>query len=109
MDTSTFEAESVAYTVCQYFGLDTSDYSFPYIASWSSGRDMKEMRSSMDLIRKTAGSFIDCMVENIQNLQRKQPEKTHLQETDLILNICRWSTKESIYMVVENMEKARLG
>lgn len=102
------EAESVAYTVCQYFGLDTSDYSFPYIASWSSGRDMKELRSSMDLIRRTAGSFIDRMMENIQSLQREQPEKTHLQETDLILNICRWSTKESVCMVVENMDKKEL-
>ena len=67
--------------------------------------NIKELRSSMDLIRKSAGSFIDRMVENIQKLQREQPEKTQLQETDLILNICRWSTKESIYMVVENMEK----
>ena len=40
MDTLTFEAESVAYTVCQYFGLDTSDYSFPYIAGWSSSMDI---------------------------------------------------------------------
>ena len=102
------EAESVAYTVCQYFGLDTSDYSFPYIASWSSDMNIKELRSSMDLIRKSAGSFIDRMVENIQKLQREQPEKTQLQDTDLILNICRWSTKESVYMVVENMEKKEL-
>ena len=60
------EAESVAFTVCSYFGLDTSDYSFPYIAGWSSDMDMKELRSSMDFIRKTAGSFIDGMVENMQ-------------------------------------------
>ena len=69
-----FEAESVAYTVCQYFGLDTSDYSFPYIAGWSSSMDMKELRTSMDTIRKTAGSFIDSMTEVIQRLMREQPE-----------------------------------
>ena len=40
METLTFEAESVAYTVCQYFGLDTSDYSFPYIAGWSSSMEI---------------------------------------------------------------------
>lgn len=102
------EAESVAYTVCQYFGLDTSDYSFPYIASWSSDMDMKELRSSMDLIRKTAASFIDNMVENIQKLQREQPEKRQLQETDLILNISRWSANEFSYMIVENLERKEL-
>ena len=74
METLTFEAESVAYTVCQYFGLDTSDYSFPYIAGWSSSMDMKELRTSMDTIRKTAGSFIDSMTEVIQRLMREQPE-----------------------------------
>lgn len=67
--------------------------------------DMKELRSSMDVIRKTAGTFIDSMMEHIQDLQREQPEKKHLQETDLILNISRWSTREFSYLVVENMEK----
>ena len=49
------EAESVAFTVLSYFGLDTSDYSFPYIAGWSNDKDMKVLRASMDTIRKTAG------------------------------------------------------
>ena len=59
METLTFEAESVAYCVLTAFGFDTSEYSFPYIAGWSSGRDMKELKSSMDLIRITAGQIID--------------------------------------------------
>ena len=54
METLTFQAESIAYTVCQHFGVDTSDYSFGYIAGWSSGRDTKELRASMDTIRRTA-------------------------------------------------------
>ncbi len=74
MDTSTFQAESIAYCVCQYFGLDTSEYSFPYIGSWSSGKDMKELRASMDTIRKTAGEFIDSMTEVLQQLMREQQE-----------------------------------
>ena len=74
------EAESVAYTVCQYFGLDTSDYSFPYIAGWSSSVDMKELRASMDTIRKTAGEFIDSMTEVMQRLMLEQMEKEHLEE-----------------------------
>ena len=57
-NTKEVEAESVAYTVCQHFGIDTSDYSFGYIAGWSSGRDTKELRASMDTIRKTASELI---------------------------------------------------
>ena len=57
-NTKEVEAESVAYTVCQHFGIDTSDYSFGYIAGWSSDRDMKELKSSLDIIRKTASELI---------------------------------------------------
>ena len=73
MDTLTFEAESVAYCVCSSFGLDTSDYSFPYIAGWSSSREMKEMKASMDVIRKTAGEMIDQLTEELEIiLEEKQ-------------------------------------
>jgi antirestriction protein ArdC len=65
------EAESIAYTVCQHFGLDTSDYSFPYIAGWSSNKDMKELRASMDTIRRTAGEMIDQIEERIREIQRE--------------------------------------
>ena len=77
------EAESVAYTVCQYFGLDTSDYSFPYIAGWSSDKDMRELRTSMDTIRRVSGEFIDQMVERMQEIQR---EAQRHQETALFQN-----------------------
>ena len=53
------EAESTAYIVSNYFGLDTSEYSFGYISAWSSGRDTKELKSSMEIIRTTAGELID--------------------------------------------------
>ncbi len=56
--TKEVEAESVAFTVCQYYGLDTSDYSFGYIAGWSSGRDLKELKSSLETIRQTAQTII---------------------------------------------------
>lgn len=82
MDTLTFEAESIAYCVCQYFGLDTAEYSFPYIGSWSSGKDMKELRASMDTIRKTAGEFIDSMTEALQQLMREQQEKEHPEQAE---------------------------
>lgn len=54
-----FQAESVAYCVLSAFGFDTSDYSFPYIAGWSSGKDMKELKESLETIRITSGQFID--------------------------------------------------
>ena len=54
-----FEAESVAYVVCKYFGLDTSDYSFGYIAGWSSGRETKELKASLETIREASNSMID--------------------------------------------------
>lgn len=66
MDTLTFEAESVAYCVLTAFGFDTSEYSFPYIAGWSSGRDMKELKTSMALIRVTAGQIIDELQKGIE-------------------------------------------
>ena len=57
-ETAEVEAESVAYIVCEYFGLDTSEYSFPYIAGWSSSQEMKELKASMDRIRTTADGMI---------------------------------------------------
>ncbi|MBQ9200437.1 MAG: hypothetical protein IJ141_09705 [Lachnospiraceae bacterium] len=52
------EAESVAYTVCQHYGIDPSDYSFGYIAGWSSGKDLKELTKCMETIRDTANMLI---------------------------------------------------
>ena len=76
--TKEVEAESVAYCVCSAFGVDTSEYSFPYIAGWSSNRDMKELKASMDIIRKTAGEMIDELSDNLQELFA---EKKQLQES----------------------------
>ena len=76
--TKEVEAESVAYCVCSSFGLDTSDYSFPYIAGWSSSREMKEMKASMDVIRKTAGEMIDQLTEELEIiLEEKQKIELH--------------------------------
>ena len=76
--TKEVEAESVAYCVCSSFGLDASDYSFPYIAGWSSSREMKEMKASMDVIRKTAGEMIDQLTEELEIiLEEKQKTELH--------------------------------
>lgn len=83
--TKEVEAESVAYCVCSAFGLDTSDYSFPYIAGWSSGKDMKELKMSMDTIRHTAGEMIDELSARLQELTaEKQAELENGQKKILI-------------------------
>lgn len=53
------EAESIAFTVCSALGIDTSGYSFPYVASWASGKELKELKDSMDTIRLTAADFLE--------------------------------------------------
>ena len=62
--TEEVEAESVAYTVCQHFGIDTSDYSFAYVATWGSGKELPELKASLETIRATANDIIN-KVENI--------------------------------------------
>lgn len=58
-DTREVQAESIAYTVCSMLGLDTSDYSFGYIAGWSSGKDVKELTESIEIIKTTAREILD--------------------------------------------------
>ena len=70
--TKEVEAESVAYVVCNHFGLDTSDYSFRYIASWSSGKEMSQLRSSMDTIRTTSSQFVSDIMDRLQELQKNR-------------------------------------
>lgn len=55
------EAESVAYVVCQHFGIDTSDYSFGYVAGWSRGKELDELKASLDNIHAAAGEMIDVL------------------------------------------------
>ena len=66
------EAESVAYTVCQHYGLDTSDYSFGYVAGWSSGREMSELKSSLETIRATAAEIIDSIDAHLAEIQKER-------------------------------------
>ena len=73
--TKEVEAESVAYCVCSAFELDTSEYSFPYIAGWSSGKELRELKASMDVIRKTAGDMIDELTEKIEMMLEQKQEK----------------------------------
>lgn len=74
--TKEVEAESVAYTVCQRYGLDTSDYSFGYIAGWSSGKDMAELKSSLERIRSAADELITGIDAQLESFRKRDLERT---------------------------------
>ena len=69
------QAESVAYAVCQHYGLDTSDYSFGYIAGWSSGKELAELKGSLETIRSTAASLIDTIDGHFAEIQQAQDKE----------------------------------
>ena len=131
--TKEVQAESVAYIVCNRFGIETSEYSFEYLASWSSGKDLKELKESFDLIQKTSNKIIEKIENAIQKdiaLQSspvkvellwsesdrllKEFEKIHGPiEFDLNLN---WKPKKSIMMdfkeasqIIERLEKETIA
>ena len=83
------EAESVAYTVCQHYGLDTSDYSFGYVAGWSSGRELSELKSSLETIRSAAAEIINSIDANFaernfqsRRIRSRPPDRSSPPERD---------------------------
>ncbi|MEG0570375.1 MAG: YodL domain-containing protein [Oscillospiraceae bacterium] len=71
--TKEMESESVAFVVCNHFGIDTSDYSFAYLAAWSSGKELKEIQNNLDTIQKQAAELIDRIDTRFQELLKEQP------------------------------------
>lgn len=71
-NTKEVQAESVAYATCQHFDIDTTDYSFGYIAGWSSGKEVEELRNSMNVIRQTASDLINGIEKNLSMLMEKE-------------------------------------
>ena len=84
-NTKEVEAESIAYTVCQHFGIDTSDYSFGYIAGWSSGKEMRELKASLDTIRRTASELITGIEGQLQALQLERAMEQAQEKESLLL------------------------
>ena len=76
------EAESIAYTVCQHYGLDTSDYSFGYVAGWSSGKELSELKGSLETIRLAASELIDSIDGHFKELQRARENELSEKETE---------------------------
>ena len=120
-NTKEVEAESIAYTVCQHFGIDTSDYSFGYIAGWSNGKEMTELKASLDTIRRTASELITGIEEQLQALQLERAmeqaqEKESLllvQTTDLseysLLNVRGMDAQELVAALVDMSEDDKLS
>lgn len=106
-NTKEVEAESIAYTVCQHFGIDTSEYSFGYIAGWSTGRDMKELKSSLDTIRRTASELITGIEEQLKELQRDR-EIMQEQEKESLLLIQNSDLSEYSLLNVRGMDAAEI-
>lgn len=80
------QAESVAYTVCQHYGLDTSDYSFGYVAGWSSGRELVELKSSLEKIHTAAAEIIESVDEHFAEL-RKQREVEKAEKKSVLASL----------------------
>ena len=94
--TEEVEAESISYAVCQYFGIQTGENSFGYIASWSKGKELKELRASLETINKTSCELINdierhykeiCKERGIDLTAKQEPEQADIsQETLFLLN-----------------------
>lgn len=80
--TKEVEAESVAYTVCQRYGIETSDYSFGYIAGWSSDKEIKELKGSLETIRKTAAEMIDSIDAKLKVLIAEKEQAASLEQEE---------------------------
>ena len=108
METLTFEAESISYAVCKYFGIETGENSFGYIASWSQGKELKELRASLETINKTSGTLISdierhykeiCKERGIDPHAKAEPETAPIEQP----------TSNLTYYVAECMEFPNLG
>ena len=74
------EAESVAYTVCQHYGIDTSDYSFAYVATWSQGKELPELKESLNIIRNAASELITKIDEKVQEITAEKAPVEQVKE-----------------------------
>ena len=106
--TEEVEAESISYAVCKYFGIETGENSFGYIASWSQGKELKELRASLETINKTSGTLISdierhykeiCKERGIDPHAKAEPETAPIEQP----------TANLTYYVVECMEFPNLG
>ena len=119
METLTFEAESISYAVCKYFKIETGENSFGYIASWSQGKELKELRASLETINKTSGTLISdierhykeiCKERGIDPNAKAEPETAPIEQpADAAKVSDRQPTGNLTYYAAECMEFPNLG
>lgn len=105
-ETKEVEAESIAYTVCQHFGIDTSDYSFGYIAGWSSGKEMPELKSSLDTIRRTSSKLIKGIEAQLLEIERERAVEQAQEE--IVFLVANTDRSEYDLLSVRGMERTEL-
>ncbi|MEE8033548.1 YodL domain-containing protein, partial [Clostridioides difficile] len=105
-ETKEVEAESIAYTVCQHFGIDTSEYSFGYIAEWSSGKEMPELKSSLDTIRRTSSELIKGIEAQLLEIDKERAAEQA--QEDIILLVANTDRSEYDLLSVRVMERTEL-
>ena len=105
-ETKEIEAESIAYTVCQHFGIDTSDYSFGYIAGWSSGKEMPELKSSLDTIRRTSSELIKGIEAQLLEIEKERAAEQS--QEDIILLVSNTDRSEYDLLNVKGMERTEI-
>lgn len=114
-DTMEVQAESVAYTVCQHYGIDTSDYSFGYIAGWAQGREMEELKDSLSVIRTTASEMIaeidtafnDLLIEKGTIQNKAQETQDHKENKEEYRNIQGDSPRDSAVVTKNSQQIVR--
>lgn len=99
--TKEVESESVAYVVCNHFGLDTSNYSFNYVAGWSSDKEMPELRSSMDTIRLTSSQLIADITEKLLELQKTRKLENDIKTEEFTEESSFFSNIENSYAIYQ--------
>ena len=117
--TEEVEAESISYAVCKYFGIETGENSFGYIASWSQGKELKELRASLETINKTSGTLISdierhykeiCKERGIDPHAKVEPEPSPIEQPEDAAKVSdRQQTGDLTYYVAECMEFPNLG
>ena len=105
-ETKEVEAESIAYTVCQHFGIDTSDYSFGYIAGWSSGKEMPELKSSLDTIRRTSSELIKGIEAQLLEIEKERAAEQS--QENILLLVANTDRSEYDLLNVKGMERTEI-
>ena len=105
-ETKEVEAESIAYTVCQHFGIDTSDYSFGYIAGWSSTKEMPELKSSLDTIRRTSSELIKGIEAQLLEIDKERAAEQA--QEDMVLLVANSDRSEYDLLSVKGMERTEI-